>query len=182
MERTQQLTLEHFSRAFTNLATSCFCIFMLAACSGENNTSVIDKVNPEERETEEIVAEEGAKLETRSTEELGAYLTDASGRSLYMFEADSSAQSNCYDACAEAWPPYTTEGTAEAGVGVDAALVGAIQRTDGRMQVTYNGMPLYYYVKDSGAGQTTGQDIEDYGAEWYLVTPSGEKVHAESGS
>lgn len=156
---------------------SCLSLLFLGACSGENNTSVISKADTE---TEEVVVEdEGARIETRSTDEMGAYLTDAEGRSLYIFEGDSAMQSNCYDACAEAWPPFLSEGTAEAGVGVEAAMIGAIKRKDGATQVTYNGMPLYYFVNDAEAGQTTGQDKEGFGAEWYLLTPKGEKVHAE---
>ncbi len=58
-------------------------------------------------------------------------------------------------------------------------MLATIQRRDGQVQVTYGGWPLYYWMEDAQPGDTTGQDIEDAGGEWYLVTPSGEKVHAE---
>ncbi|MDX5423382.1 MAG: hypothetical protein LPK07_15890 [Hymenobacteraceae bacterium] len=121
----------------------------------------------------------GARLETRSDQTLGTYLTDAEGRSLYMFKADSAMVSNCYDACAEAWPPYLTEGTPTAGEGVNSAMLNTIQRRTGETQVTYNGWPLYYYVKDQGPGQTTGQDVMGFGAEWYLLSPEGNIVEGE---
>ena len=110
--------------------------------------------------------------------ELGQYLVDAEGRSVYLFEADTQgtggqqAVSGCYDACAEAWPPLIAGAAFDPGVN----LVGTAPRNDGTMQVTYNGWPVYYYVKDRAPGQTTGHDIEDFGAEWYLLTPDGEKV------
>lgn len=109
---------------------------------------------------------------------LGAYLVDADGRSLYLFLADSPGISTCYDACAEAWPPYLApQGTTMVGdPAVQADLLGTLERRDGGTQVTYGGWPLYYYVEDQGPGEITGQDIEDFGAEWYLVSPQGEQV------
>ena len=121
-------------------------------------------------------------LTVATSEEHGEYIADGDGRALYMFEidqrgeGDENAVSNCYDACAEAWPPLTAEGEPAAGDQVNAELIGTLERTDGEMQVSYGGWPLYYYVQDQGAGQTTGHDVEGFGGEWYLVTPSGEIV------
>lgn len=109
------------------------------------------------------------------TDSEGRFLTDAEGMSLYLFEADSPGTSTCYDACVEAWPPLLTEGTPTTGGEVDAGKLGTTERKDGSMQVTYNGWPLYYFVKDQAPGDITGQDVEGFGAEWYLVAPSGEK-------
>jgi predicted lipoprotein with Yx(FWY)xxD motif len=53
-----------------------------------------------------------------------------------------------------------------------------VERKDGANQVTYNGWPLYRYVKDVGPQTATGQDVSEFGGEWYLVTPTGEEVHA----
>ncbi|MFD2515593.1 hypothetical protein ACFSRY_17095 [Pontibacter locisalis] len=162
-----------------------FCS-VLSACAGGESTDASTVEGVETTESTEMVNDSGmdqattsARLETRTAEGLGTYLTDASGRSLYMFKADSAMNSNCYDACAQAWPPYMAQGNPAAGEGVDASMIGTIQRKDGGMQVTYNGWPLYYYVKDAGAGQTTGQDVMGFGAEWYLVTPEGKEVHGE---
>jgi predicted lipoprotein with Yx(FWY)xxD motif len=108
-------------------------------------------------------------------EGLGQFLTDEQGNSLYLFLNDTPNTSNCYDQCAQNWPPLLTSGSPVAGQGVDAALLGTTQRQDGSTQVTYNGWPLYHYVKDQQPGDTTGQDV---GSVWYLVTPQGEQVQS----
>ena len=139
---------------------------------------------------EEARAQDGAaRVEVAAKEPYGEYLVDAEGKSLYIFLADSPDNSNCYDQCAEAWPPLLSAGEPVAGEGVDKAMIGAIERAGqggdaseqeaGAQQVTYNGWPLYYYVQDQQPGDTKGQDIEGFGAEWYLIGPSGEKVEAE---
>jgi predicted lipoprotein with Yx(FWY)xxD motif len=118
------------------------------------------------------MAQEMAKVQT---DPQGKFLTDADGMSLYLFEADSPNTSTCYDACAEAWPPLLTDGTPTTGGEIDAAKLGTAERRDGGSQVTYNGWPLYYFVKDQAPGDINGQDVEGFGAEWYLVAPDGEK-------
>lgn len=122
-----------------------------------------------------------AKVQVSQKEPFGQYLTDAEGRSLYLFEADSENTSTCYDKCAEAWPPLLAESTPGAGEQIDESMLSTTERKDGSSQVTYNGWPLYYFVKDEAPGDTKGQDVEGFGAEWYLVSPEGEKVE-ESGS
>jgi predicted lipoprotein with Yx(FWY)xxD motif len=122
---------------------------------------------------------EGANLEVSEKEPFGKYLTDAEGMSLYLFEADGDLNSTCYDACAQAWPPLLSEGEPTAGEGVDKGMLATFKRTDGSTQVAYNAKPLYYFARDESAGDTKGQDIEGFGAEWYLVSPEGEKVEEE---
>ena len=107
---------------------------------------------------------------------LGTYLVDGSGRTLYLFEADESASSNCYSACASVWPPLTTSGTARAGTSVMASALGTTRRTDGTAEVTYNGHPLYYYAGDGKPGQTTGEGVNQFGAKWYVVSRTGSKI------
>ena len=104
---------------------------------------------------------------------LGTILVDGKGRSLYMYGADTprSGKSACAGACLAAWPPLT--GAPSAGSGVDASKLGTITGTDGSTQVTYNGWPLYYFAKDSAAGQTTGQGV---GGIWWVVSPQGEPI------
>jgi predicted lipoprotein with Yx(FWY)xxD motif len=120
-----------------------------------------------------------AKLAMTAKEPFGEYVTDSAGRSLYMFEEDERGRSDCYEKCAEVWPPMIAKGETIGIEDVDKDLVGLIERKDGLMQITYNGMPLYYYVKDKGRpGSTTGHDVHDEFGEWYLVTTSGKKVAA----
>lgn len=126
-------------------------------------------------------AESGATVTVASSAEYGSYLADRQGRALYLFTADETGTSDCSGACAAAWPPYlVSQGTpSAAGAGVQTSMLGTLQRADGRTQVTYNGHPLYYFAKDAGPGQVTGQDVDAFGGEWYLVTPQGEKLEKE---
>lgn len=121
-------------------------------------------------------AGDAAVVDTASDSEHGPHLVDGDGMSLYLFEADERGPSTCYEKCADAWPPLLTQDRAVAEGKLDPALLGAIKREDGSRQVTYNGWPLYYFVKDEAPGDTSGQDVEGFGAEWYLVTPSGGNV------
>ena len=107
---------------------------------------------------------------------LGAILVDASGRTLYLWEADKSASSTCYGSCAQAWPPLLATGSPVAGSGVNQSLLGTSSRTDGSTQVTYNGHPLYYFAGDTQPGDTKGQNLHSFGADWYVLAPSGTKI------
>lgn len=128
---------------------------------------------------------EGAVLHAQEHEEHGSYLVDQDEMSVYLFEADvqgaegSGAQSNCHDDCATAWPPLVSKGEPKVHDDLNPELLGTIQREDGETQVTYNGWPLYYFTSDAEPGHTRGHDIETHGAEWYLVTPDGEKAGEE---
>jgi predicted lipoprotein with Yx(FWY)xxD motif len=104
---------------------------------------------------------------------LGTFLTDVEGRTLYLFTEDSPGVSTCADACLTAWPALLSEGAPIAGMDADAALLGAITRDDGGVQVTYAGWPLYRYAGDAAPGDTTGQGV---GGVWFAVSPSGEAI------
>ncbi|MEW9528598.1 hypothetical protein [Microbispora sp. NPDC049125] len=107
---------------------------------------------------------------------LGTILAGVEGRTVYLFTKDKDGRTTCTDACAAAWPPVLTSGPPQAGQGVRGDLLGTLKRADGGTQVTYNKHPLYYYAKDQKAGDTTGQDVKDFGGEWYAVTPEGKKA------
>ena len=103
-------------------------------------------------------------------------LVDAKGRTLYLFEADKATKSTCYGACAGVWPPLTASGAPKAGPHVVASELGTTKRTDGTTEVTYHGHPLYYYAGDAQPGDTKGQALNQFGAEWYVLAPSGSKI------
>jgi predicted lipoprotein with Yx(FWY)xxD motif len=103
--------------------------------------------------------------------DLGDILTDSEGRTLYLFNPDAQGDSTCYDDCADAWPAFVEEGSA--GEGVDASLLGTTTRTDGAVQVTYNGWPLYYFAGDVAPGDTNGQALNDV---WWVVDAAGNAV------
>ena len=111
--------------------------------------------------------------------DLGTILVDSSGRTLYLFEKDKGDNSSCSGACAAAWPPLTTSAKPTTGTGVTASLLGTTKRSDGKTEVTYNGHPLYTYVGDGAPGQTSGEGLKQFGAEWYVLSPHGNKVETK---
>lgn len=122
------------------------------------------------------------KLKVEDSDDYGRYLTDADGRALYLFTADTQGQvgqpaaSACYDTCADAWPPLVADDTPEVGDRLAEELVETVDRRDGEQQVSYAGWPLYYFVRDSDSGDVTGQGVESFGGVWHLVSPEGEPI------
>ena len=97
-------------------------------------------------------------------------LTNAQGFTLYWFGPDTASKSNCTGSCAQIWPPV--KGPATAGSGVTGTL-GTVNRSDGTVQATYNGHPLYTYTADTAAGQANGNGVNAYGGVWYQATAFG---------
>jgi predicted lipoprotein with Yx(FWY)xxD motif len=104
---------------------------------------------------------------------LGTILVDQDGKTLYLFEADSQNKSNCSGGCLSLWPPVMVKGTATAGSGVTAGMIGT---ATGSSQVTYAGHPLYWFSGDTKAGDTNGEGLDDFGGEWYAISPAGTAV------
>ncbi len=99
---------------------------------------------------------------------LGSILTAQGGMTLYLFTKDEPNVSNCYDKCAAAWPPLLSEVLPTLPAGVPGKL-SLVKRKDGASQLAYNGWPLYFWVQDKKAGDTTGQEV---GKVWYAVNPA----------
>jgi len=107
---------------------------------------------------------------------LGNVLVDAQGRTVYLFEKDKGDMSTCYGSCASIWPPVATGARVKVAGGVEAARLGSTRRTDGKTELTYGGHPLYTYAGDAKAGDVKGQGLNQFGAEWYVLAPSGNKI------
>jgi predicted lipoprotein with Yx(FWY)xxD motif len=107
--------------------------------------------------------------------DLGTIIVSSAGLTLYDFHKDKGGTSACYGACASAWPPLLTEGAPKAEAGAMANQLGTTKRKDGTVQVTYGGWPLYTYAGDQAPGEANGNDIDQFGAEWYALQPSGEE-------
>jgi predicted lipoprotein with Yx(FWY)xxD motif len=105
---------------------------------------------------------------------LGRILVDSKGRTLYLFTKDSGKKSACVGVCATPWPPLLAHGTPKAGSG--ASLVSTTRRSGGASQVTYNGHPLYTFIKDKRRGDTNGEGVSAFGGSWFAVSPSGARV------
>jgi predicted lipoprotein with Yx(FWY)xxD motif len=112
-----------------------------------------------------------------ATSKVGQILVDGNGMTVYLFVVDTSTTSNCYTSCATIWPPVLTTGAPQAGAGANASLLGSTTRTDGKVEVTYAGHPLYYFVQDKAAGDTTGQGVNGFGGLWWVVSPAGAAIH-----
>ena len=127
-----------------------------------------------------VQASNGATVSLKTISGIpGKVLVGSNGRTLYLFEADKNSKSTCSGACATGWPPDTATGTPRAGSGVRQSLLTTIKRPDGTKQVTYNGHPLYYFAGDTSAGDANGQGSKAFGAEWYAVNASGDKVDTD---
>jgi predicted lipoprotein with Yx(FWY)xxD motif len=116
-----------------------------------------------------------ATLTVRSTQ-FGRVLFDGRGQVLYGFTRDRrGGPSRCYGACAKAWPVYFKTGTMRAGNGVKQSEIGTTRRRDGRLQVTYNGWPLYFYAHE-GPGEVKCQNVDQFDGLWLVVRPNGTLV------
>jgi predicted lipoprotein with Yx(FWY)xxD motif len=113
-----------------------------------------------------------ARLSVRGSE-YGKALFGPSGKVVYLFGADRGSVSRCYGVCAKAWPPLLTRAGPLAGPGVDAKLLGTTKRTNGSLQVTYNGHPLYYYYEDTRS-KIMCQHANMHGGLWLIVKPNGQ--------
>jgi predicted lipoprotein with Yx(FWY)xxD motif len=123
-------------------------------------------------------AASGPTAKTASSDALGAkVIVDGAGRTLYRFTLDRGKSIKCTGTCARVWPPVIVpRGTKPvAGKGVAPARLGTVARADGRLQLTYYGLPLYRYAQDKRAGDVTGQGL---GGNWFAVGPSGRLVKA----
>jgi predicted lipoprotein with Yx(FWY)xxD motif len=113
---------------------------------------------------------------------LGRIIVDSHGRTLYLFARDKRGKSTCYGTCASYWPPLITRGKPRASSGARSELVGTTRRKDGKLQVSYHGHPLYRFFGDGGAGQITGEGLNDFGGRWYAVSAAGSAVRKATNS
>jgi predicted lipoprotein with Yx(FWY)xxD motif len=142
----------------------------LAAVSGTATAASARAESPSGKDTQSR-----ATITARSTR-YGRILFDGGGRALYAFTRDRrGGASRCYGACAQAWPVYFAKGRLLAGTTVKQSLIGTTRRRDGRLQVTYGGRPLYYFVKDR-RGEVKCQGVAEFGGTWLVVRPSGQVV------
>jgi predicted lipoprotein with Yx(FWY)xxD motif len=106
--------------------------------------------------------------------DFGTMLFNSKKQAIYVFQRDSKNRSNCYGGCARLWPPVYTKAKPRALAGVKRSLLGTIKRRDGRLQVTYNGKPLYYYAHE-GPGQVLCHRVFLNGGYWWVIGPNGKR-------
>lgn len=145
------------------------------------STSASPSASPASAASPPQVSVTGATVTVAGNPKLGNILVDAHGRTLYLFEKDTGGKSSCSGSCASVWPPLMTSGKPMPGVGVSASALGTTSN-GGNTQVTYRGRPLYHYVSDSGPGQAAGQGLTQFGAQWHVLSPSGQAITSSPGS
>jgi predicted lipoprotein with Yx(FWY)xxD motif len=123
---------------------------------------------------------QGPVVSTASSK-LGRILVNSRGHTLYLFGKDRNGKSACSGKCASFWPPLIASGKPRAAAGAKASLLGTTRRADGQMQVTYKHHPLYTFAKDTKKGQTNGEELHAFGAEWFVVSPAGNKIEKGGG-
>jgi len=124
----------------------------------------------------------GALVKIEKSDKYGRVLVTSSGKTLYLLTADTATTLACNTGCTALWRPLMTKGKPRAGKGVSAKKLGTVKRGS-KLQVTYDGHPLYRYVGDTRSGQMNGEGIASYGGTWYVLSASGSAVsHASSGS
>jgi len=107
---------------------------------------------------------------------LGTILVDSQARTVYLFKGDVGTRSACSGACAQAWPPLLAHGRPRIGSGAKASLIGTVRRSDGTVQVTYNGHPLYRFAQDHKPGDVAGQGLTAFGAQWFTLSAAGNQL------
>jgi predicted lipoprotein with Yx(FWY)xxD motif len=124
----------------------------------------------------------GASAVHTSHTSLGTLLVNGQGRTLYLFDKDTGPRSMCAGGCAGEWPPFTAKSLPKAAGGIPASALSLIDRGDGTRQVAIDGHPLYLFSGDQSAGQTNGQGLNDFGAQWWAVSPAGRSVTTTASS
>jgi predicted lipoprotein with Yx(FWY)xxD motif len=169
------------SRAVALLLTGA--LLAAAGCGGDDETPADAGPAPEAATTERPARTQPAdtsETTARGTRivlgdsPFGTMLFNAERQAIYIFQNDREDETVCYGECAEAWPPVLTEGKPVAGDGVDASLLGTIERRGGERQVTYAGRPLYYYVNE-GPGEVRCHNVNLNGGLWWVVGPDGRR-------
>jgi predicted lipoprotein with Yx(FWY)xxD motif len=149
---------------------------VLAACSSGTGATPATSAQAPTPAASPSAAAGGVTVNLADTP-LGKVLADGTGRILYVFTADAAGKSNCSDDCATSWPPLTSDAVPTVGEGLDAEDFTVIARDDGTKQVAFYGLPVYYFAKDTAAGQTNGQGV---GGKWFVVDAEGKMIGAEA--
>jgi predicted lipoprotein with Yx(FWY)xxD motif len=166
------------TRALTLTGSIVAAAVLAAACSSSSKPGTATTNAPAAPGTS---AATGVSIEAHSGP-MGTFLTDSSGKTLYLFASDSATKSSCSGGCTAFWPPLTSTGTPKATGAAASGTITTLTRSDGSKQVVYDGHPLYYFKEDSSAGQTNGQGSDNFGAKWWLVAPSGQPITNTPGS
>ena len=152
---------------------------VLAGCGGSSGSGSSTEASAGTKTPVAAKSAPSVTIGTYKTPEDGTLITGAENRTVYVFKPDEESTSGhektstCYGACATVWPPVLSSGTPAVSGGAKASLIGLTTRKDGTEQVTYNGLPLYYYTADAKAGQSVGNHLKDGFGLWIGMLPTG---------
>lgn len=171
----------------TSIAAALALMILASGCTDDtlDDTAASDPASPSSSGSSAPASSPGASSAATSTpptepgttittgqSDFGPILFDVKHQAIYIWELEKGTTPQCYDDCAEAWPPVLTEGAPTARGQVDSGLLGTTPRRDGTTQVTYNGHPLYYYAHE-GPGEVKCHNVSTHGGLWWVVTPNG---------
>ena len=157
------------TRALLLVATTA----ALAACGGDDTSAATTTAEKPGAPAPAAKAAAGTTIVVRGSE-FGTMLFGPRRQAIYIFQRDRRNQSRCYGECARLWPPVYANGRPRAGRGVKASLLGTTKRRGGRLQVTYNGKPLYYYAHE-GPGEVRCHNVFLNGGLWWVIGPNGKR-------
>lgn len=154
------------SRFAVIVGAAVFALSTLVACAADEEPGA---------ESDEPAASADVALATDEVGDFGEIVVDGEGRTVYVFDKDTAdpSASKCEGECAAMWPPVEAPSGTPEVEGVDASLVGTVERSDGTQQLTLNGWPLYLFAKDASAGEAKGQAVNDI---WWVVGADGAKI------
>ncbi len=158
------------------LTLACLAVAaVLASCGDDGDTSEAAAASSEAAAPPKAMpARKGAIVRVVDSQ-FGRVVADRKGEALYLFDKEQGKRSRCYGECAEVWPPLLAKGKPRAGNGARKGLLGTTRRRNGKLQVTYAGHPLYYFVDDS-PGQILCHNVAEFGGLWLVVKPNGSAV------
>lgn len=151
-------------------------VLLAAAFAGCGSTSSAED-NPVASASKPVASAstKGPKLKITDSD-YGQILANGRGRALYLFTADQGKASNCSGDCATAWPPYIVKSKPFAGPGARSGKIGTTRRSDGKLQATYGGHPVYFYEGDNEPGEVLCQAVDEFGGYWYVLRGNGKAV------
>lgn len=175
---TLQSTVRRHQARLLAVALLALLGLIAAGCGGSSKSSA-----PQSGVAGAQHSTSSATVKTRTISGYGAVLVSKQGRSLYIFLKDKHRHVTCKGACLSYWHPLKWKGSGKPKVGGSAkkSLVGWVKASGGKV-VTYKHWPLYTYVGDSAAGQTTGEGSTLNGAKWYLMSPKGKAIKHKKSS
>jgi predicted lipoprotein with Yx(FWY)xxD motif len=120
------------------------------------------------------VAATSPQLRAKTNAKLGkTIVVNSHGRTVYWLSPETTHHLLCTSAtCFGFWPPVTVRSRSVhlvAGPGIQGKL-GILRRSNGKLQLTLRGMPLYTFAGDSAAGEVNGEGIQTFGGTWHAVT------------